>query len=182
MKLIILDRDGVINKELKWVATPEEFEFIDGAIEAIARFKKAGYLTAIATNQSHIDRGRMTDADLAAIHDKMLTELRQHGGDIDRIVYCPSFDNSDPRRKPNPGMLLELLAHFNLSSDEALFIGDYERDMQAGDAAGCHLIMVKNKHGGEYDSMSAELKAKTTYVEDLLAASEVVADKYPCSY
>ncbi len=93
MKLVILDRDGVINKELKWVENPDEFEFIDGAIEAIANFKKAGYITAIATNQSHIDRGRFTVADLDAIHDKMLKELRANGGDIDKIVYCPSFDN-----------------------------------------------------------------------------------------
>ncbi|MDP8078955.1 D-glycero-alpha-D-manno-heptose-1,7-bisphosphate 7-phosphatase [Phocoenobacter skyensis] len=175
MKLIILDRDGVINKELKWVENPEEFEFIDGAIEAIANFKKAGYITAIATNQSHIDRGRFTVADLEAIHDKMLKELRANGGDIDKIVYCPSFDNNDPRRKPNPGMLLELLAHFNVKPSDAVFIGDYERDMQAGYDAGCHLILVENKHGdGEYHNMPDYLKEKTTFVKTLLEASRVI--------
>ncbi len=175
MKLIILDRDGVINKELDYVSTPEEFEFIDGAVEAIVRFKRAGYLTAVATNQSHIERGRFTDADLEAIHDKMLTELRRQGGDIDRIVYCPSYDDNDPRRKPNPGMLLELLEYFNISPDESVYIGDYERDMQAGARAGCRLIMVKNKHGeGEYQRMDAALRVKSVYVENLLAACRII--------
>ncbi len=175
IKLIIFDRDGVINKELKWVAKPEEFAFIDGAIEAIASFKTAGYLTAVATNQSHISRGRMTDEDLTAIHAKMLNALREQGGDIDRIVYCPTYDDNDPRRKPNPGMLLELMAYFEVSPDETVFIGDYERDMQAGERAGCRLIMIKNKHGeGEYHNMNPELKAKTAYTDDLLGAYRIV--------
>ncbi len=177
IKLIILDRDGVINKEIKWVAKPEEFEFIDGAVEAIANFKQAGYLTAIATNQSHISRGRMTDKDLTDIHNKMLTELRKHGGDIDRIVYCPTYDDNDPHRKPNPGMLLELMQYFDVSSDETVFIGDYERDMQAGERAGCHLVMIKNKHGEEeYQNMNPELKAKTAYTNNLLGAYQIISE------
>ncbi len=175
IKLIIFDRDGVINKELKWVAKPEEFEFIDGAVKAIADFKRAGYLTAIATNQSHLSRGRMTEQDLTDIHDKMLTELRQHGGDIDRIAYCPTYDDNDPRRKPNPGMLLELMEYFDVSADETVFIGDYERDMQAGERAGCHLILIKNKHGeGEYQNMNSTLKDKVAYTDDLLGAFKIV--------
>ncbi len=174
IKLIILDRDGVINKELSYVSKPEEFEFIDGVVGSIARFKQAGYLTAVATNQSHIARGRMTHDDLARIHDKMLTEIRRHGGDIDRIVYCPSYDNDDPRRKPNPGMLLELLDYFGVSGDEAVFIGDYQRDMQAGERAGCHLIMVESHNGQEYAKLSPALKAKTAYVSRLSEAYPVI--------
>ncbi len=181
IKLIILDRDGVINKEREWVQTPQQFEFIDGAIEAIVRFKQAGYLTAIATNQSHIGRGRMTADDLTAVHDKMLAELRRHGGNIDRIVYCSGYDDKDPRRKPNPGMLLELLQYFDVRGEETVFIGDYARDMQAGDRAGCHLIMVKNKHGeGEYRHMAPELKAKTAYAENLLAACQLIEQRQIC--
>lgn len=175
IKLIILDRDGVINKELKYVAKPEEFEFIDGALTAIAMFKQLGYQTAIATNQSHISRGRFTHDDLAAIHEKMLADIRATGGDIDQIMYCPTYDDNDPRRKPNPGMLLELLASFQVKPEEAVFIGDYERDMQAGDAAGCHLILLKNKHGdGEYQAMDSALKERVTYTDNLLDAAHII--------
>ncbi len=174
IKLIILDRDGVINKELSYVGTPEQFEFIEGVVESVAHFKKAGYWVAVATNQSHIARGRMTHDDLAQIHDKMLTEIRRCGGDIDRIVYCPSYDNNDPRRKPNPGMLLELLDYFNVSGNEAVFIGDYARDMQAGERAGCHLIMVESCSGQEYAKLPPALKAKTTYIPRLSDAPAVI--------
>lgn len=175
MKLIILDRDGVINKELKYVAKPEEFEFIDGALEAIAQFHQAGYQIAIATNQSNIERGNFTHEDLTDIHQYMLSKIRQSGGDIHRILYCSSTDNSHPRRKPNPGMLNELLAEFKIPAHESVFIGDYVRDMQAGDAAGCRLIMVRNKHGdGDYLNMDNGLKNKVAYTHSLLGAADII--------
>lgn len=101
-KLIILDRDGVINRDLgTYVTRPDEFEFLDGGIDAIAQLKCAGYTLAIATNQAGIARGRYNHEILAAIHAKMLGKIRAGGGDIDLIVYCPSYDNAHPWRKPN---------------------------------------------------------------------------------
>lgn len=174
MKLIILDRDGVINRDLgTYVTCPDEFEFIDGALAALAALKRAGFTLAIATNQAGIARGRYTHEQLAAIHAKMLAAIRAGGGDIDRIVYCPSYDNAHPWRKPNAGMLTEILTGYNIMGKDAVFIGDATRDMQAGEAANCHLIMVENAHGrADYDKLSATLKSQVTSVKDLSHAVE----------
>ncbi len=173
MKLIILDRDGVINRDLgTYVTCPEEFAFIEGAIAAIARLKQAGYLIAIATNQAGIERGYYSHEMLAAIHRKMLRHIRAGGGDIDHILYCPSYDDNHPWRKPNAGMLTELLNSFNMGAGEAVFIGDSVSDMQAGMAAGCRLIKVKDRHGNSnIDKMTEKLKKQVTFTDNLTTAA-----------
>lgn len=178
-KLIILDRDGVINRDLgTYVTHPDEFEFIDGAIAAIARLKRAGYRLAIATNQAGIARGRYSHAGLAAIHAKMLMTIRAGGGDIDRIVYCPSYDDAHPWRKPNAGMLTELLNGFAIQPHNAIFIGDATRDMQAGLTVGCQLIMVENASGdGDYLALPEPLRQQTRLTQDLRTAATLLLDE-----
>ncbi len=154
-KLIILDRDGVINRDLgTYVTCPEEFEFIEGAITAIARLKQAGYLIAVATNQAGIERGYYSHEMLAAIHSKMLHDIRAGGGDIDRILYCPSYDDNHPWRKPNAGMLTELLNSFNIDAHETVFIGDSDR------------------HGNNnIDNMAEKLKKQVLFTDNLTTAA-----------
>ncbi len=173
MKLIILDRDGVINRDLgTYVTCPEEFEFIEGAITAIARLKQVGYLIAVATNQAGIERGYYSHEMLAAIHSKMLHDIRAGGGDIDRILYCPSYDDNHPWRKPNAGMLTELLNSFNIDADETVFIGDSVGDMQAGMAAGCRLIKVNDRHGNNnINNMAEKLKKQVLFTDNLTTAA-----------
>lgn len=180
VKLIILDRDGVINKDLgTYVTHPDKFEFIDGAIAAISQLKQAGYTIAIATNQAGIERGFYSHEDLAAIHAKMLTTIRSGGGDIDRIVYCCSYDNAHPWRKPNAGMLLEILDGFGLVSskvaEQVLFIGDAVRDLQAGAKIGCQLIKVNNRYGDDdRDKIPAELLEQVVFANDLNHATQMI--------
>lgn len=176
IKLIILDRDGVINRDLgTYVTHPDEFEFIDGAINAIAQLKTAGFLLAVATNQAGIARGMYSHETLSAIHANMLRDIRSGGGDIDRIVYCPSYDNAHPWRKPNAGMLTELLNGFEINAPEAIFIGDTIRDMQAGFTAGCQLIMVSGKKGKQdYHNLPQALKQHVRYFPDLAEASRIL--------
>jgi len=115
MKLLILDRDGVINYDSpQFIKSPDEWRPIPGSLEAIARFTQAGYRVVVATNQSGIGRGLFDMATLNAIHDKMHRQVAQAGGRIDAIFYCPdTADSNSFYRKPNPGMLVE--------------IGEYER-------------------------------------------------------
>ncbi len=175
-KLIILDRDGVINHDLgTYVTCPEEFIFIDGAIAAIARLKRAGFRLAIATNQAGIARGFYSHTDLAAIHAKMLSEIRAGGGDIDRIVYCSSYDNNHPWRKPNAGMLTELLAGFKIDAKNAaqqvVFIGDAVRDMQAGKTIGCRLVMVTDSGKNAAPALPAALQPLVQLTQNLSTAT-----------
>lgn len=182
MKLIILDRDGVINKDLgTYVTKPDEFVFIDGALEAIARLKQAGYTIAIATNQAGIERGLYSHEALAAIHAKMLAAIRAGGGDIDRIVYCPSYDNQHPWRKPNAGMLTELLSGFAVAPQDAVFIGDAPRDMQAGFVADCHLMIVANASGdADYRALPNTLRQRVLFADDLSnAATYLLGEEKP---
>lgn len=171
-KLIILDRDGVINRDLgTYVTCPDEFEFIDGAIAAIAALKRVGFTLAIATNQAGIERGLYSHEDLAAIHAKMLAAIREGGGDIDRIVYCPSYDNAHPWRKPNVGMLTEILTHYYIDGQSTTFIGDAIRDMLAGTEANCRLVMLENAQGKEdYHRLPAEIQAQVTWEKSLYSA------------
>ena len=110
MKLVILDRDGVINHDSdQFIKGPEEWKPIPGSLEAIARLTQADYRVVVATNQSGIGRGLFDTATLNAIHDKMHEMVGQVGGRIDAIFFCPHTAESDsPCRKPKPGMLVEI--------------------------------------------------------------------------
>lgn len=152
-KLIVLDRDGVINVEsVDFVKTPEEWIPIPGSLEAIVKLKEAGYLVAIATNQSGIGRG-LYDMDMFnRIQDKMLKMLHEMGGDIDGVFFCPHLpqDNCECR-KPKPGLFKQIEARFNcsLKQDKTPCIGDSLRDLEAAFAIGAKPILVLTGNGQE---------------------------------
>lgn len=143
-KLIILDRDGIINQDsLHYIKSPNEFIVFPTSAHAIARLNKAGYRVAVATNQSGVSRGLYDEATLALIHDKMLTSVRDAGGRIDAIEYCLHMpDAGCPCRKPQPGLLYKIAERFNCSLDNVSFVGDRISDIQAAEAAGAIPIMV----------------------------------------
>jgi D-glycero-D-manno-heptose 1,7-bisphosphate phosphatase len=110
MKLVILDRDGVINHDSdQYIKSPDEWRPIPGSLAAIARLNQAGYRVVVATNQSGVGRGLFETDTLLAIHDKMLKALTQVGGRIDAIFFCPhtNVDKCDCR-KPKPGLFKEI--------------------------------------------------------------------------
>lgn len=143
-RLIILDRDGVINQDsLHYIKSPDEFIVLPGSCEAIARLTQAGIRVAVATNQSGITRGYYDEAQLQAIHEKMKTCVQSAGGSIDFVVYCPHLPNAGCHcRKPQPGMLLTIANHFNCSLEQVPFIGDRVSDIEAALAAGAIPQMV----------------------------------------
>lgn len=142
--LIILDRDGVINQDsIHYIKSPDEFLPLPGSYRAIARLTQAGYFIAVATNQSGLSRGFYDEAQLAAIHDKMITGVQAVGGQIDYVVHCPHMpDAGCSCRKPQPGMLLSIARHFDCTLKNALFVGDRVSDIQAAEAAGAKPVMV----------------------------------------
>ena len=147
--VVLLDRDGVINKDRgTYVSKPSELIVLSNALRAIARLTAAGIRIGICTNQGGIARGIYDEAILAEIHAKMMAAVHDFGGEIEHIVFCPSYDNADPRRKPNPGMLLEQAAFFGLADLAGVpFVGDNVVDVQAARAAGAVPVLVKTGKG-----------------------------------
>ena len=149
MKLVILDRDGVINFDSDhFIKSPDEWKPLPGSLEAIARLNQAGYRVVVATNQSGIGRGLFDMAMLNAIHDKLYRSLAQVGGRIDALFYCPhSADLNCQCRKPRPGMFEEIGRRFNSSLLGVPSVGDAIRDLKASDSVGAQPILVKTGKG-----------------------------------
>ncbi|MBE3122255.1 MAG: D-glycero-beta-D-manno-heptose 1,7-bisphosphate 7-phosphatase [Thermoplasmata archaeon] len=145
-KVIFLDRDGVINKKppkAEYVKKWNEFEFLPGAIEALELLTKNGYHVYLITNQAGIARGVMTESDLRSIHEHLQRELHNNKAKIDGIYYCPhGWDENCECRKPKPGMFFQAARDHQLDLSKTVFIGDDERDLQAGNAAGVKTILV----------------------------------------
>lgn len=149
MKLVILDRDGVINEDSdEYIKSVEEFILIPGSLEAIARLSKAGYKVAVATNQSGIARGYYDLATLKAMHNKLHTDLAAIGGRLDMIAYCPHGpdDNCDCR-KPKTGLYLQIAEYFSTPLESVPVIGDSLRDIQAAQEVGATPILVRTGKG-----------------------------------
>lgn len=149
MKLVILDRDGVINKDSKrFIKSPDEWFALPGSLEAISSLNHAGYRTVIATNQSGLARGLFDMDALNAIHRKMHDELEYVGGHIDGIFFCPHGprDGCDCR-KPKPGLFMQIGERFFTDPKELTVIGDSLRDIEAAEAVGAHPILVLTGKG-----------------------------------
>ncbi|HEY3645416.1 MAG TPA: D-glycero-beta-D-manno-heptose 1,7-bisphosphate 7-phosphatase [Gammaproteobacteria bacterium] len=149
MRLVILDRDGVINQESEaFIKTPEEWIPLPGSIEAIARIYKSGYTVVVASNQSGIARHLLSLDTLAAIHGRMKREVEAAGGKIDSIFFCPHGPKEGcDCRKPKPGLLKQIAERYQVRLKGLPMIGDSERDLQAARAVGGRPMLVKTGNG-----------------------------------
>ena len=168
-KLIILDRDGVINHDSDdYIKSPQEWLPIDGSIEAIVLLKRAGYQVAIATNQSGISRGFYDVNTLHAMHKKMSNLLQEHAVDVDYIAFCPHGpDDACLCRKPKAGLLHEIADHFDADLSQVTMVGDSLSDMRAAQAARANFVLVKTGKGGRVLA-TGELPASIPVYDDLL--------------
>lgn len=174
IKVIFLDRDGVINEAFpigKYVLSEDDFEFIDGSVEAIIKLREAGYKIVIVTNQRSISRGFLTHEKLDGIHKKMLRELENAGGKIDKIYYCPHDKNSCDCRKPEIGMFKKAEEELGeVDKKNSFMIGDSSSDILAGFNFGVKTIFIRSTL---YSQES--LKRKADYeVGSLLEAAELI--------
>lgn len=144
MKIVILDRDGVINYDSdEYIKSPDEWHPIPGSAEAIALLNQAGYKVAVATNQSGLRRGYFDLNRLIAIHEKMENYLAQSGAHLDALYFCPHTpDDHCKCRKPEPGLLIQIGEYFKCDLAEAYFIGDSLRDAKAALAVNAKPIFV----------------------------------------
>lgn len=170
IKLLILDRDGVINHDSEhYIKSPEEFIPIEGSLEAIAALNKAGYLVTVATNQSGVGRGYYSIETLEDIHVKLNSLLTQVGGRIDLLVYCPHTpEDHCSCRKPKPGLIQTILHRFpEIRPSEVLMVGDSLRDLEAAWEEGCHTVLVRTGKGEETLKKHLERLKDVMVFEDL---------------
>ena len=171
MKLVILDRDGVINFDsATYIKSPEEWKPIPGSLEAIARLTQAGYLVMVATNQAGVGKGLIEMATLNAIHDKMHRAVGQAGGRIDAVFFCPHVPEANCScRKPRPGMLAEIGRRFNANLKDIPCVGDSQRDLEAAAAVGAPPVLVLTGKG-QATQREGRLPPGTSVFKDLAAA------------
>lgn len=170
MKLVILDRDGVINEDSDaYIKSPAEWRPIPGSLEAIVKLKHAGFRVVVASNQSGLARGLFDFDSLFAIHDKMVRMLADLGGQLDGIFFCPHGpDDGCACRKPKTGLLDDIARRFGQALDGVPFIGDSQSDVDAARAAGAIPIRISNA-----DAAISEQSGVEVY-PDLATATEAL--------
>jgi D-glycero-D-manno-heptose 1,7-bisphosphate phosphatase len=175
MKLIILDRDGVINYDSnKYIKSPEEWRPIPGSVEAIARLHRADYHVVIATSQSGVARGLFDLNVLSKIHNKMLEAVRAAGGEIEAIFFCPHGPDVGCRcRKPLPGLFEEIADRMKVNLRGVYAVGDSERDALAARAVAARPVMVRTGKGERELKKSENLKGVPVFA-DLAAFTDAL--------
>ena len=174
MKLIILDRDGVINQDSdNFIKSADEWIPLPGSLEAISQLNNHGYKVAVATNQSGIARGLFSETTLNQMHSKMSDLLKPLNGRVDAIFYCPHGpDDNCECRKPKPGLYQKIAEHFNTSLKGVTVIGDSFRDLEAALSVDAKPVLVKTGKGSKtLSSHSNELKKNNIPVFDDLNAA-----------
>jgi phosphoheptose isomerase len=159
IKHVILDRDGVLNEELDggaYIADVDRFHWLPGALEALAELRTLGIRVSVATNQSGIGRGLITQAALDAIHQTMSSDAKASYGSIDAILYCPHApDAVCGCRKPAPGLIIAAIAQSGISPANTVLIGDAVRDLEAARSAGIRAALVRTGKGCLHESYAA---------------------------
>jgi D-glycero-D-manno-heptose 1,7-bisphosphate phosphatase len=148
MKVIFLDRDGVINQEVKYLYKRKDFKFIDGIFEACKVFQLLGYKLIVVTNQSGVARGYYQEEDFHILTKWMLAQFDNRDIDILDVFFCPHGPKSTCKcRKPQPGMFLEARDKYDINMENSWIIGDKEVDITAANAAGVNnTILVRSGH------------------------------------
>jgi D-glycero-D-manno-heptose 1,7-bisphosphate phosphatase len=179
VKLVILDRDGVINQDSdQHIKSPQEWHAIAGSLAAVSRLNHAGFTVAIATNQSGLARGLFSIDDLNAIHQKMFHELSQVGAQIAAILFCPHGpDEKCDCRKPSPGLLKEIGRRFRQDLRGVPVIGDSLRDIEAARAVGARPILVLTGKGRATRERHVKKLGDTAVYEDLGAAVDALLEE-----
>lgn len=175
MKLIILDRDGVINEDSdEYIKSPEEWRPIAGSLDAIARLNRSGYRVVVASNQSGLARGLFDMDSLLRIHEKLHRSLAAVGGAVDAIFFCPHGpEDHCACRKPKPGLFLDIAARLQVSLTGVPAVGDALRDVQAARAVGARPLLVRTGKGALTEQRGEGLDGVPVY-DDLAAAVDTL--------
>ncbi len=183
MKLVILDRDGVINHDSDdYIKSPEEWVPIPGSLEAIARLHREGYKVVVVTNQSGVGRGLFDMNMLGRIHSKMLESVRAKGGEIDAIFFCPHRpEDNCGCRKPQPGLYQEVTERLKVNLSGVYSVGDSERDIIVARLVSARPVLVRTGKGKRTLKKSKAL-ADVPVFEDLAAFTDnLLSGKLPAN-
>jgi D-glycero-D-manno-heptose 1,7-bisphosphate phosphatase len=175
-KLIVLDRDGVINEDSdSYVKSLAEWIPIPGSIEAIARLSRHGWIVTVATNQSGLARGYFDQAALQQMHDALQARVAEQGGQVDLIRFCPHGpDDRCDCRKPRNGLFVQIAEHFNIELTGMPVVGDSLRDLEAGIAVGCEPYLVRTGKG--FQTELKPLPTGTRVFDNLAAVADYLLD------
>jgi D-glycero-D-manno-heptose 1,7-bisphosphate phosphatase len=177
---ILLDRDGVINREVNYLGRPQDLELIPGVVDAIASLNARSIPVLVVTNQAGVGRGYYTETDVDLVHDALQNLLALGGAKIDRFYYCPhhptagigKYLKSCTCRKPEPGMLLQAAADYDLDLTQCYLVGDKTSDMISGWNAGCKTILVQTGYGQKHWQEWHRSRQPDRVVRDLVEAVE----------
>jgi len=182
-RAVFLDRDGTINREVEYLHREEEFEWIPGAPEAIARLNRAGFLVIVVTNQAGVAHGLYTEDDVDSLHRFITSELEKAGARIDAYYYCPhhpdaaieTYRQNSSRRKPAPGMLLEAAEEYAIDLAGSFLVGDKLIDVEAALAVGATPVLVETGYGSEARAagLAPVVVANVTQAVDWILSHEV---------
>ncbi len=176
MKLLILDRDGVINEDSDaYIKSLDEWIPIPGSVAAIARLSQAGWTVAVATNQSGLARGYYDEATLESMHARLCQLVAEQGGEVGLIVHCPHGpDDGCDCRKPLPGMLEQIATYYGVDLKGLWFVGDSRGDLDAALAVHCQPVLVKTGKG--LRTLAKGLPERTLVFDDLAAVAAHLLD------
>jgi D-glycero-D-manno-heptose 1,7-bisphosphate phosphatase len=171
--LIVLDRDGVINRDSRdFIKSAKEWEPLPGSIDAVALLSRTGFTVAVASNQSGLGRGLFDRRALSAMHRKFRRLVAKAGGRVDRIVVCPHTpDDGCDCRKPKAGLLHRLARYYNTDLRGVPVVGDSLRDLEAAVSAGARPILVRTGNGRKTEAALDEAPGSTEVFDDLAAVA-----------
>jgi D-glycero-D-manno-heptose 1,7-bisphosphate phosphatase len=179
-RYVFLDRDGVINKdpggwtEHGYVTRPEDFHFLPGTLEALKKFKAAGYGCVIISNQQGVGKGYFTEEDLEKVTKKMLEKIKQAGGDVEGVYYCTHAKEENCYcRKPKPGLFQRAKKELNVDLSGKYYLGDTERDVEAGRTAGLKTILILSGKSSREDVKSWRAKPDVV-CDNILEAADLI--------
>lgn len=175
-RLVILDRDGTINRDsANFVRSVSQWQPLPGSIDAIARLTSGGYTVVVATNQSGIGRGFLTVTDLHQMHQRLVDEVKEQGGEIAGLFYCPHLPGDQCEcRKPAPGLLLKIAERFDCELQAVPVIGDSRRDMEAAAAVGARAILVRTGNGAATEERLLAAGENPEVYDTLATAAEAL--------
>ena len=182
---VFLDRDGTINREVEYLARPEQLELLPGAAAGMWRLRQAGYSLVIVTNQAGVARGYYGEEDVRAVHGRLREMLRVEGVELDAISYCPhhpegqgAYRRACPNRKPGTGMYERAARELDLDLTRCVVVGDKVTDLLPGIQLGCRTVLVRTGYGQALlDAGKVEGIPVDHIADDLLAAAKWILNE-----
>jgi len=178
-KAVFLDRDGTLNEEVNYLGKLEDLHWLPRADQAIRRLKERGWMVVLITNQSGVARGYYTEQEVAAIHERLCSDLAQAGTHLDGIYYCPHHPDENCKcRKPKPFLFRQAARDLDLDFLSSYAIGDKLSDLQPGEQLGCHTILLLTGHGQEHLRLAREQGFQPDHIaKDLYQAVEWIIQR-----